>query len=83
MSQSNGARQQRFAPRKGNEEHNVDYEETKLIRLQGNPVDCYPPFRLLFSSGPSSDFLAKVLGVDTTLFICNAKSYFPLFAVTS
>jgi hypothetical protein len=26
-------------------------------------------------SGPSSDFLAKVLGVDTPLFLCNTQFY--------
>jgi hypothetical protein len=33
---------------------------------------------LQYGSGPSSDFLAKILGVDTALFLCNTLFYFLL-----
>jgi hypothetical protein len=33
---------------------------------------------LQYGSGTSSDFLAKILGVDTPLFLCNTKFYFSL-----
>jgi hypothetical protein len=33
---------------------------------------------LQYVSGPSSDFLAKILGVDTPLFLCNTQFCFPL-----
>jgi hypothetical protein len=29
-------------------------------------------------SGPSSEFLAKILGADTSWFLCNTQFYFPL-----
>jgi hypothetical protein len=29
-------------------------------------------------SGPSTDFLAKILGVDSQQFLCNMQFYFPL-----
>jgi hypothetical protein len=34
---------------------------------------------LQYGSGPSSDFLAKILGVDTPLFLCNTQFYLPLY----
>jgi hypothetical protein len=30
-------------------------------------------------TGPSSDFQAKILGVDTPVFLCNTLFYFTLF----
>jgi hypothetical protein len=33
---------------------------------------------LQYGSGPSSDFLAKILGLDTSWFLCNIQFYFPL-----
>jgi hypothetical protein len=33
---------------------------------------------LQYGSGPSSHFLAKILGVDSLLFLCNTQFYFPL-----
>jgi hypothetical protein len=44
---------------------------TYLTREPGRllPSDLAPV--LLCGGGPSSDFLAKILGVDTSLFVCN------------
>jgi hypothetical protein len=33
---------------------------------------------LQYDSGPSSDFLARMLGVDTPLFLFKMQFYFPL-----
>jgi hypothetical protein len=40
------------------------------------PSDSAPV--LQYGSGPSSDFLAKISGVDNSLFLCNTRFYFPL-----
>jgi hypothetical protein len=40
------------------------------------PSDSAPV--LQYGSGPSSDFLAKILPVDTLLFPCNSRFNFPL-----
>jgi hypothetical protein len=40
------------------------------------PSDSAPG--LQYDSGPSSGFLARILGVDTPLFLCNTQLYFPL-----
>jgi hypothetical protein len=36
---------------------------------------------LQYGSGPSSDFLSKILGVDTTTFLWKTQFYFPLSSV--
>jgi hypothetical protein len=36
-----------------------------------------PPV-LQYGSGPCSDFVTKVLGVDTQVFLCNTPLYFPV-----
>jgi hypothetical protein len=38
-----------------------------ILILQGDLVDCYPPI-LQNDSGPASDFLVKILGVDHRFF---------------
>jgi hypothetical protein len=43
------------------------------------PSDLTPV--LLYGSGSSSDFLPKILGVNTTLFLCNTQFYFTLSSV--
>jgi hypothetical protein len=40
------------------------------------PSDSAPV--LQYGSGPSSDFLAKIFGVDTPRFLCSTQFYFPL-----
>jgi hypothetical protein len=50
-----------------------------FMRLQGDPVDCNPPIWLQFRSmavDPPSDFLVKILGVDTSPFLWNTRYYF-------
>jgi hypothetical protein len=39
------------------------------------PSDSAPV--LQYGGGPSSDFLAKILGVDTPLFLCDTQFYIP------
>jgi hypothetical protein len=41
---------------------------------QLTPSDSAPVFQ--YGCGLSSDFLVKILGVDTPLFLCNAGFYF-------
>jgi hypothetical protein len=48
--------------------------------LTRGPANCNPPV-LRYSSGPSLEFLAKILGVDTQQFLCNTHFYFTVAAL--
>jgi hypothetical protein len=51
-----------------------------LFSLTRGPSQLLPSDSALvlqYGSGPSSDFLAKILGVDTLWFLCNTQFYFP------
>jgi hypothetical protein len=50
------------------------------VSSQGDLVDCNPPVRsvLPYGSGPSPDFLAKILGVDLQQFLSNTQLYVPV-----
>jgi hypothetical protein len=52
-----------------------------ILHLQGDPVDCYPLIQLQFCSVTVDpfDFQAKILGVDSPLFLHNTQPYFSLF----
>jgi hypothetical protein len=50
----------------------VTRESGRLKPFDSSPV-------LQYGSGPSPEFLAKILSVNTLLFLCNTRFYFPLF----
>jgi hypothetical protein len=47
-----------------------------LLHLQGDLVDCY--LIMHYDTGPSSDFVAKILGVGAPLCLCTTQFYFSM-----
>jgi hypothetical protein len=52
--------------------------DSSLTRGPGRLLSSDLALVLQYDSGPPSDFLAKILGVDTPLFLCNTQFYFSL-----
>jgi hypothetical protein len=58
--------------------YEICYWYSTLTRGPGQLLPCDSDPVLQYGSGPSSDFLAKILGVDTPLFLWKTQFYFLL-----
>jgi hypothetical protein len=67
-----------YGPPFGTSEFIEHFRGSHLTRKPGRfkPSDSFPI--LQYGSGPHSDLLTKILRVETQLFLCNTRFYFPL-----